>query len=129
MEVITMNYIFLIAVVAVIIAVFAIASFTNFELDDLHYDRLKWVVQRGHYFVVFLGVIVEAFKVPYGAETITVAAGVFALMAGVLDVSSKNYYATRSCEEMTEEEAYEFLNNNPEMYDAIEAIEEGEEDE
>lgn len=124
-----MNYLFLITVIIVIIAAFTIAMFTNFNLDDLHYDRLKWVVGKGHYFVVFLGVIVEAFNFPYGTETITVVAGIFALMAGILDVSAKNYYAAHSTHEMTEEEAYAMLNENQELYDEMEAVEGADDDE
>ena len=39
-----MEYAFLITVLAVVVIVLAIASFTNFELDSVHYDRLKFVV-------------------------------------------------------------------------------------
>ena len=41
-----MNYIFPIAVFATIAIVLGVASFTNFEIDNYHYDRLKWVVIR-----------------------------------------------------------------------------------
>lgn len=86
-----MNYIFLIAVLAVVIGVLLIASFTSFELDNYHYDRLKWVVLRWSYLVVFIGVIVKAFDVAYGAETVTIVAGLGAMLAGLLDISNTNY--------------------------------------
>ena len=71
-----MNYLFFIIVIAVVIAVLWIASFTNFELDDAHYDRLKWVVLKWGYIVAFIGVIVKAFNMPYGVETVTIVGAI-----------------------------------------------------
>lgn len=86
-----MNYAFLIAVVAVVAIVLVIASFTNFGLDNLHYDRLKWVVIRWTYLVTFLGIIVKTFSIPYGIETVTLVAGFGAMLAGLLGISNTNY--------------------------------------
>lgn len=86
-----MNYIFPIAVFATVAIVLAIASFTNFELDNYHYDRLKWVVLRWSYLVVFIGLIVKTFDIPYGTETVTLVAGLGAMLAGFLGISKKNW--------------------------------------
>lgn len=124
-----MTYAFLIIVVVAILAVLGVAAFTNFEVDDLHYDRLKWIVGKGHYIVVFVGLLVKTFGFPYGAETVTVVAGIFALFAGILDISSKNYYATRSTHEMTDEEAFDALAEYDDLYDEMEAYEDKEDEE
>ena len=87
-----MNYLFLIIVLAVIVVILAVASFTNFELDSEHYDRLKWLVIRWDYIVVFIGVIVKTFNVSYGVETVVVVAGIGALLAGLMNISSKAFY-------------------------------------
>ena len=77
----------------------AIASFTDFELDDYHYDRLKWVVLRWAYLVTFIGVIVKTFDIPYGVETVTIVAGIGAMLAGLLDISNKEYEKRPTLEE------------------------------
>lgn len=87
-----MNYLFLLIVLAVIVAILAIASFSNFELDSEHYDRLKWVVIRWDYIVVFIALIVKTFNVSYGVETVAVVAGIGALLAGLMNISSKAFY-------------------------------------
>lgn len=87
-----MNYLFLIIVLAVIVAILAIASFGNFELDSEHYDRLKWVVIRWSYIVVFIGVIAKTFNIPYGTETVTIVAAIGAMLAGLMNISSKSFY-------------------------------------
>lgn len=86
-----MNYIFPIAVFATIAIVLGVASFTNFELDNYHYDRLKWVVIRWSYLVVFIGLIVKTFEIPYGTETVTLVAGLGAMLAGFLGISKSNW--------------------------------------
>lgn len=86
-----MDYTFLIAVVAVVLIVLAIASFTNFGLDDEHYDRLKWVVTKWAYLVTFIGILAKTFEIPYGVETVTVVAGFGAMLAGLLDISNAQY--------------------------------------
>ena len=87
-----MNYLFLIIVLAVIVAILAVASFTNFELDSEHYDRLKWLVIRWSYIVVFIGVIAKTFNLPYGTETVTIVAAIGAMLAGLMNISSKAFY-------------------------------------
>lgn len=87
-----MNYLFLIIVLAVIVVILAVASFTNFELDSEHYDRLKWLVIRWSYIVVFIGVIAKTFNIPYGTETVTVVAAIGAMFAGLMNISSKAFY-------------------------------------
>lgn len=86
-----MNYIFLISVVIVVLAVLAIATFTNFKLDNEHYDRLKWIVIRWSYLVTFIGLVAKTFSMPYGMETVTLVAGVGAMLAGLLGVANTNY--------------------------------------
>lgn len=86
-----MSYLFIVSVIAVVIVVLAIASFTNFSLDNYHYDRLKWVVIRWSYLVTFIGVIVKTFDVPYGIETVTIVAGFGAMLAGLMNVSHSNF--------------------------------------
>ena len=70
-----MSYIFFISVIAVVIMVLAVASFTSFELDDYHYDRLKWITMRWSYIVTFIALIVKTFDISYGIETVTIVAG------------------------------------------------------
>ena len=86
-----MNYIFLILVIAAVAAVLAIAMFTNFRLDDEHYDRLKWVVIRWSYLVTFIGLIVKTFAVPYGMETVILVGGIGSMLAGLLGISNQAY--------------------------------------
>lgn len=86
-----MTYLFLIIVVAVAIAVLGVAAFTNFELDDAHYDRLKWIVIKWSALVTFVGLIAKTFDIPYGMEAVTVLAGIGALMAGLLGISISNW--------------------------------------
>lgn len=88
-----MSYLFLIIVIAVVAAVLGIAAFTSLELDNWHYERLKWVVMRWSFLVTFIGVIVKTFSIPYGVETVTIVAALGALMAGLLGISTTNYYA------------------------------------
>lgn len=90
-----MNYIFLVIVVLVVVAVLAIAAFTNFALDNEHFDRLKWLAMKWHYITAFVALLVKLFEFPYGMETVLVVAGIGALMAGLLGLSTKNYYAEK----------------------------------
>ena len=91
-----MNYIFLVIVLAVVLAVLAIASFTNFGLDDVHYDRLKWIVIRWAYLVTFIGLVVKTFDISYGVETVTLVGGIGAMLAGLLNISNTNYEHTNT---------------------------------
>ena len=88
-----MSYLFLIIVITVVAVVLGIAAFTNLELDNWHYERLKWVVMRWSFLVTFIGVIVKTFQIAYGVETVTIVAALGALMAGILGISTTNYYA------------------------------------
>ena len=87
-----MEYAFLITVLAVVAIVLAIASFTNFELDSVHYDRLKFVVINWSYLVVFIGLLVKTFNFSYGTETVTVVAGLGAMLAGLIGISNREFY-------------------------------------
>ena len=86
-----MNYLFLIITLAVIAVVLFIASFTKFSLTNEGYDRLKWVVIRWSYIVVFIALIAKTFKMPYGLETVAVVTGFGAMLAGLMGISNKNY--------------------------------------
>lgn len=86
-----MNYIFPIAVFATVAIVLGIAMFTNFELDNYHYDRLKWVVFRWHYFTAFVAVLVDLFHMPYALETLEAVVALGAMLAGFLGISKKNW--------------------------------------
>lgn len=107
-----MNYIFLISVIAAIAAVLGIAAFSNFQLDDAHYDRLKYIVRRWSDITVFVGLLAKTFDIPHGVETVTVVAGIGVLLARLMDISTSNYQLTQpqnnfntdSFEEMTDNE-------------------------
>ncbi|MBQ1297705.1 MAG: hypothetical protein IIY21_26945 [Clostridiales bacterium] len=86
-----MTYIFPIAVFASVAVVLGLAMFTNFELDNYHYDRLKWIVERWHYFDVFVGVLVDALDMPYALQTLTIVVAFGAMLAGFLGISRKNW--------------------------------------
>lgn len=94
-----MNYIFLVSVIAVIAAVLGIAAFSNLQLDDLHYDRLKYIVRRWSYITVFVGLLAKTFEIPHGVETVTVVAGIGALLAGLMDISTSNWQQTHNVED------------------------------
>ena len=86
-----MNYAFLIIVLVAVVGVIVIAGFTNFKLDNEHYDRLKALAMKWHYITAFVAAIVKVFDLPYGVETVAVVAAIGALMAGLLGVSTKQY--------------------------------------
>ena len=111
-----MNYLFLIIVIAVIVAIIGIAAFSNFELDNTHYERLKWLTMRWSFLVTFIALLVKTFSIPHGVETVAVVAGIGAMMAGLLGISTKNYYADATqmnfngeslTEMMSEDDEYE----------------------
>lgn len=85
------NYIFLIAVIAVLLISVAFVTIHGVNLTNEQYDRLKKIVMQWAAIVTFLGVIVAVFNVPYGQETIEVVAAIGALLAHILGVSDKNY--------------------------------------
>lgn len=86
-----MDYLFLVIVILVVGAILAFASFSNFELDSEHYDRLKWVALHWDVLVVFVGLIVKLFDVPYGVETVSLVAGIGAALGGLLGISTKAF--------------------------------------
>ena len=86
-----MNYLFLIITLAVIVAILCVAAFSKFKLSNEGYDRLKSVVIKWQYIVVFVALIVKTFDVAYGIETVTIVSGVGALLAGLMGISNVNY--------------------------------------
>ena len=122
-----MNYLFLIVVLAVVLVVLAIASFTSFGLDDFHYDRLKWVVIRWSFLVTFIGLIVKTFDIPYGTETVTLVAGVGAMLAGLLGISNTNYIGEKMTQMFNEDLLKDMLGFEEDLYEMGEL--ESEEDE
>lgn len=112
-----MNYLFLIIVLAVVLGVLAIASFTTFGLDDFHYDRLKWVVIRWSFLVTFIGLVVKTFDIPYGTETVTLVAGIGACLAGLLGISSSNYMGEKMTDMFNADLLKDMLNFEQDLYD------------
>lgn len=86
-----MNYLFLIITIVVILGVLGIAVFTKLTLSDDQYDRLKAVVIKWQYLVVFIALIVKTFDVSYGIETVTIVSGFGAMLAGLMGISNVNY--------------------------------------
>ena len=41
---------------------------------------------------MFIGVIAKTFNIPYGTETVTVVAAIGAMLAGLMNISSKAFY-------------------------------------
>ncbi len=114
-----MSYLFLIIVIAVVGIVLGIAAFTNLELDNWHYERLKWVVMRWSFLVTFIGVIVKTFQIAYGVETVTIVAALGALMAGILGISTTNYYVDAVQSSFNGESLPEMM-DEPEEYEEYE---------
>ena len=124
-----MKYAFLIITLAVIAAVIGIAAFTNFRLDDEHYDRLKSLAMKWHYITVFVAAIVKVFEVPYGVETVAIVAAVGALMAGLLGVSTKEYNKLQDMYVPEPEDSYsDKIYTDEELADLRASLEEGEAD-
>ena len=90
-----MKYLFLIITIAVVLGVLLIATFSKFKLTDEQYDRLKAVVIKWQYLVVFIALIVKTFDVPYGIETVTIVSGFGAMLAGLMGISNANYTGER----------------------------------
>lgn len=86
-----MNYLFLIVTLVIVVAILCIAAFGKFKLTNEGYDRLKAVVIKWSYLVVFIGLIVKTFDIPYGVETVTIVAGIGAMFAGLLGISNVNF--------------------------------------
>ena len=122
-----MNYLFLIVVLAVVLVVLAIASFTSFGLDDFHYDRLKWVVIRWSFLVTFIGLVVKTFDIPYGTETVTLVAGVGAMLAGLLGISNTNYTSEKMTQMFNEDLLKDMLGFEKDLHEMGELESEEEE--
>ena len=90
-----MKYLFLIITIAVVLGVLLIATFSKFKLTDEQYDRLKAVVIKWQYLVVFIALIVKTFDVQYGIETVTIVSGFGAMLAGLMGISNANYTGER----------------------------------
>ena len=101
-----MKYAFLIITLAIVAAVIGIAAFTNFRLDNEHYDRLKALAMKWHYITAFVAAIVKVFDLPYGVETVVIVAAIGALMAGLLGVSAKEYNKLNSMYVPEPEDSY-----------------------
>lgn len=86
-----MKYAFLMITLIVVVGVLLVATFSNFQLSNEQYDRLKKTVQKWHYLVAFIALIVTTFNVIYGKETVTLVAGLGAMLAGLLGISNTNY--------------------------------------
>lgn len=85
------NYIFMIAVLALLGLSILVVTFCNYTLSNEQYDRLKSYVSKWPYLMTFLGVLVATFHFSNGEETITVVAAIGALLSHILGVSHKNY--------------------------------------
>lgn len=94
-----MNYIFPILVGVFTIALVVIALIPGIKLTNEQYDRLKWLSDKWELFVVFLGVITKAFDLPYAIATVTIFAGIGALLGGLLMKSNKDYKSNFPIEE------------------------------
>lgn len=90
-----MDYLFLIITLAVIFIVLGIATFSKLTLSNEQYDRLKSVVTKWDYIVIFIALIVKLFNVTYGLETVAVVAGLGAMLAGILGIANKNYHGEK----------------------------------
>ena len=100
---------FFLITILVIAAVLIIAVFTRFKLNDEQYDRLKWIVTRWDYFVVFIALIVKTFDVPYGLETVTIVGGIGAMLAGLLHISNQAYEENRKILERSDTDENQLL--------------------
>lgn len=119
-----MNYLFFAVTLAAILVVLGVAVFSNFKLTNEQYDRLKYVVVRWHYLVVFVALIVKTFDVPMGVETVTIVSGIGAMLAGLLGISDDNYAQD------FDEDDYEFYDelDDEELEDIDEEIENAKEE-
>lgn len=99
---------FFIVTIGLVVAILGIAIFTQFELDNEQYDRLKWVVIRWAYLVTFIGVVVKTFDIPYGVETVTIVGAIGAMLAGLLGISNKQYESRQVSEEEYDDDEEEY---------------------
>ena len=124
-----MNYTFLIITLAVISVVLLLAAFTRFSLSNEGYDRLKSVVTKWDYIVIFIALIVKTFNVAYGLETVAIVAGLGALLAGLLGISKINYKGEKLTQMFNEDLLKDMLGFSEDVLDEVECEEESEEDE
>lgn len=124
-----MNYLFLIITLAVIAVVLLIAGFTKFRLTNEGYDRLKWIVIRWSYIVVFIALVAKTFKMPYGLETVAVVTGFGAMLAGLMGISNKNYNDERVTNLLNADLLKDMLGFDEDMHLMGELESEDEEDE
>lgn len=124
-----MNYLFLIITLAVIAVVLLIAGFTKFRLTNEGYDRLKWLVVRWSYIVVFIALIAKTFKMPYGLETVAIVTGFGAMLAGLMGISNKNYNDERMTNLLNADLLKDMLGFDEDMHLMGELESEDEEDE
>ena len=95
--------------IGILLAVLGIAIFTQFEMSDKQYDRLKWLILRWSVLTTFIGLVVKTFNVPYGIETVTIASGLGALIAGLLGISAFNYYVNGEQNKVNEDSMSDML--------------------
>ena len=124
----TMKYSFLIATLAAIIAVLTIAVFCKLRLTNEQYDRLKSVVLKWQYLVVFVALIVKTLDVPMGVETVTIVSGLGAMLAGILGVSNTNYQDEKVTQALGEDLLKDILNFDGDLYEEYPESEETEEE-
>lgn len=124
-----MKYLFLIVTIAVVLGVLLIATFSKFKLTDEQYDRLKAVVIRWQYLVVFIALIVKTFDVPYGIETVTIVSGFGAMLAGLMGISNVNYTGEKITNMFNEDLLKDMLGFNEDLHLEGELESEGEAEE
>lgn len=126
-----MNYLFLIVTLAIIAMVLIVAGFTKFSLTNEGYDRLKSVVQKWDYIVIFIALIVKTFNIGYGFETVTVVAGIGAMFAGLLGISNSNYVGEKTTRMFNEDLLKDMLGFDEDLHlmGEMESEEEVEEEE
>lgn len=122
-----MNYLFLIVTLLVIALVLLIAMFTKFSVSNEGYDRLKSVVIKWQYIVVFIALIVKTFDVSYGIETVTLVSGIGAMLAGLLGISNSNYNGEKMTQMFNEDLLKDMLGFSEDLYN--EGVKESEESE
>ena len=111
-----MDYLFLIVTLAVIAVVLFVAAFTKFKLSDEGYDRLKSVVTKWDYIVIFIALIVKTFSVAYGLETVAIVAGLGAMLAGLLGIAKKNYNDDKITNLLNEDLLKDMLGFSEDLY-------------
>lgn len=112
-----MKYLFLIITIAVVLGVLLIATFSKFKLSNEQYDRLKAIVIKWQYLVVFIALIVKTFDVQYGIETVTIVSGFGAMLAGLMGISNANYTGERMTNMFNEDLLKDMLGFNEMLHE------------